>query len=38
VSSSPWNLYDLLVEFFRLHDIPLGPLFLGGVPFPLPAS
>ncbi len=29
VSSSPWNLYDLLVEFFHLHDIPIGPvLFL----------
>ncbi len=29
VSSSPWNLYDLFVEFFHLHDIPIGPvLFL----------
>ncbi|HEX2979929.1 MAG TPA: phosphatase domain-containing protein [Anaerolineaceae bacterium] len=29
VSSSPWNLYDLLVEFFHLQDIPSGPvLFL----------
>jgi phosphatidate phosphatase APP1 len=29
VSSSPWNLYDLLVDFFNLNDIPLGPvLFL----------
>ncbi len=28
VSSSPWNLYDLLVEFFRLQEIPTGPLFL----------
>ncbi|MFP4345340.1 MAG: App1 family protein [Anaerolineales bacterium] len=29
VSSSPWNLYDLLVDFFNLHDIPVGPvLFL----------
>jgi len=29
VSSSPWNLYDLLSEFFHLQDIPLGPvLFL----------
>jgi phosphatidate phosphatase APP1 len=26
VSSSPWNLYDLLVDFFRLHDIPNGPV------------
>lgn len=28
VSSSPWNLYTPLVEFFKIHDIPLGPLFL----------
>jgi phosphatidate phosphatase APP1 len=28
VSSSPWNLYDLLIEFFTLHDIPQGPIFL----------
>ncbi len=29
VSSSPWNLYDLLVDFFGLQNIPLGPvLFL----------
>ncbi|MEA4909897.1 MAG: phosphatase domain-containing protein, partial [Anaerolineaceae bacterium] len=29
VSSSPWNLYDLLGEFFHLQDIPNGPvLFL----------
>lgn len=28
VSSSPWNLYDLLVEFLALNDIPRGPLFL----------
>lgn len=28
VSSSPWNLYDLLSQFFNLHNIPLGPLFL----------
>ncbi len=26
VSSSPWNLYDLFVEFFHLHDIPIGPI------------
>ncbi len=26
VSSSPWNLYDLLVDFFHLQDIPIGPL------------
>ena len=28
VSSSPWNLYDLLSDFFALQDIPAGPLFL----------
>ena len=28
VSSSPWNLYDLLIEFFELERIPAGPLML----------
>jgi phosphatidate phosphatase APP1 len=29
VSRGPWNLYELLSEFFALHDIPVGPvLFL----------
>ena len=28
VSSSPWNLYDMLDEFMGLHDIPPGPLLL----------
>jgi phosphatidate phosphatase APP1 len=28
VSSSPWNLYDLLEEFMRLNEIPSGPLLL----------
>jgi phosphatidate phosphatase APP1 len=28
VSNGPWNLHGLLVEFFRLNRIPLGPLFL----------
>lgn len=29
VSASPWNLYDLLSQFFHLQDIPIGPvLFL----------
>jgi phosphatidate phosphatase APP1 len=28
VSSSPWNLYDLLVEFLEINNIPLGPLLL----------
>ncbi len=26
VSSSPWNIYDLLSDFFHLQDIPLGPI------------
>lgn len=28
VSSSPWNLYDLLVDFFDLQNIPKAPLLL----------
>jgi len=28
VSSSPWNLYDLLEEFLDVHGVPAGPLFL----------
>lgn len=28
VSSSPWNLYDLLIDFMNVHGIPPGPLFL----------
>jgi phosphatidate phosphatase APP1 len=28
VSSSPWNIYDLLTEFLTLQKIPLGPLML----------
>lgn len=28
VSSSPWNLYTLLIEVFKKREIPLGPLFL----------
>lgn len=28
VSNSPWNLYDLLYEFFELRGIPLGPIYL----------
>ena len=28
VSNGPWNLHDLLVDFFRLHEIPLGPIYL----------
>ena len=28
VSSSPWNIYDFLIDFLDYHDIPLGPLML----------
>ena len=28
VSSSPWNLYDLLIDFMDAHGVPRGPLFL----------
>ena len=28
VSSSPWNLYDVLDDFLRLQDLPPGPLLL----------
>lgn len=28
VSGSEWNLFDLLINFFKYHDIPEGPLFL----------
>lgn len=28
VSTGPWNLYDLLEDFLRLQDIPVGPIFL----------
>ena len=28
VSSSPWNLYDFLIDFMRVHDIPHGPVML----------
>lgn len=28
VSSSPWNLYDLLQDFFHIEELPNGPLFL----------
>ncbi|MEW6737948.1 MAG: phosphatase domain-containing protein [Acidobacteriota bacterium] len=28
ISSSPWNLYDPLIEFLEIHGIPIGPLFL----------
>lgn len=28
VSSSPWNLYELLTDFMALNEIPAGPIFL----------
>ena len=28
ISSSPWNLYDLLIDFFRIQGIPKGPILL----------
>lgn len=28
VSNSPYNLYDLLQDFFRIRGIPIGPIFL----------
>jgi phosphatidate phosphatase APP1 len=28
VSNGPWNFYGLLIEFFKVNGIPLGPLFL----------
>lgn len=28
VTSSSWNIYDLMVDFFQVRGIPLGPLFM----------
>jgi phosphatidate phosphatase APP1 len=28
VSSSAWNMYDLIEEFLHVHDIPVGPILL----------
>ena len=28
VSSSPWNIYDVLEDFLNVHGVPAGPLFL----------
>lgn len=33
VSSSPWNLYDLLEDFMELNAIPKGPIFLRDLGF-----
>ncbi len=34
VSSSPWNLYDLILDFFTVREIPIGTLFLRNFGFP----
>lgn len=26
VSRAPWGIYDVLEEFFRIHDVPVGPI------------
>ncbi|MBN8635185.1 MAG: DUF2183 domain-containing protein [Anaerolineae bacterium] len=31
VSNSPWNLYDLLVDFFKVRGIPMGTFFLSDI-------
>lgn len=28
VSSSPWNLYDVIIDFYKIRGIPLGPVYL----------
>lgn len=33
VSSSPWNLYDMLEDFLEIQKIPVGPLFLRTIGF-----
>ena len=33
VSASPWNIYDLLVDFMTLNEIPDGPLLLRDIDF-----
>jgi phosphatidate phosphatase APP1 len=35
VSSSPWNLYDVIAEFLEIQGIPRGPLMLRDVDFGL---
>jgi phosphatidate phosphatase APP1 len=37
VSSSPWNLYDVITRFLQLQDIPHGPLMLRDVDLSLNA-
>jgi phosphatidate phosphatase APP1 len=33
LSKSAWNLFDLLIDFFEVRHIPLGPLFLSDLGF-----
>lgn len=33
VSSSPWNIFDVLEDFLVLHDLPLGPILLRDLGF-----
>jgi phosphatidate phosphatase APP1 len=33
VSSSPWNLYDMLIDFLDLNGIPAGPIMLRDIGF-----
>ncbi|HEX8334433.1 MAG TPA: App1 family protein, partial [Segetibacter sp.] len=33
VSSSPWNMYDLLIDFLDLNTIPAGPIMLRDIGF-----
>lgn len=34
VSNSPWNLYDLLLEFMELNNLPQGPILLRDIGIP----
>lgn len=31
VSSSPWNLYDVIIDFYKIRGIPLGPVYLRNI-------
>lgn len=31
VSSSPWNLYDVIIDFYKIRNIPLGPVYLRNI-------
>jgi phosphatidate phosphatase APP1 len=35
VSNSTWNLYDLLMQFLEIHELPTGPLLLSDFEFSL---